>query len=93
MVLPARGRQNDSNVTGSEKYIGCVVEYLEQGRLHAGLVVREQANQVAVIGASGREKVFSRDLVLLRHAERKASRENLAAVKLRFALAEAIDGQ
>jgi exoribonuclease II len=66
-------------VPDNEKYIGAVVEYLEQGRLHAGLVVREQSNQVAVIGANSREKVFSRDLVLVRHAE-KANRENLAAV-------------
>jgi exoribonuclease-2 len=80
MVLPARERHNDSNVPDSEKYIGALVEYLEQGRLHAGLVIREQANQVAVIGANSREKVFSRDLVLLRHSEHKASRENLAAV-------------
>ena len=80
MVLPARYRHNDSNVPDTDKYIGAVVEYLEQGRLHAGLVVREQANQVAVIGANSREKVFSRDLVLLRHPEHKATRENLSAV-------------
>jgi exoribonuclease II len=80
MVLPARYRHNDSNVPDTDKYIGAVVEYLEQGRLHAGLVVREQANQVAVIGANSREKVFSRDLVLLRHPEHKATRENLPAV-------------
>jgi exoribonuclease II len=80
MVLPARYRHNDSNVSDTDKYIGAVVEYLEQGRLHAGLVVREQANQVAVIGANSREKVFSRDLVLLRHPEHKATRENLSAV-------------
>jgi exoribonuclease-2 len=66
-------------VPDNEKYIGAVVEYLEQGRLQAGLVVREQANQVAVIGANSREKVFSRDLVLVRHGE-KANRENLADV-------------
>ena len=80
MVLPARERHNDTNVPDNEKYIGAVVEYLEQGRLHTGLVVREQANQVAVIGANSREKVFSRDLVLLRHPEHKANRENLATV-------------
>ncbi|HEX4209712.1 MAG TPA: ribonuclease catalytic domain-containing protein [Candidatus Binataceae bacterium] len=67
-------------MSDNDKYIGALVEYLEQGHLHAGLVVREQANQVAVIGANSREKVFSRDLVLLRHTEHKASRENLAAV-------------
>ena len=67
-------------VPDNDKYIGAVIEYLEQGRLHAGLVVREQANQVAVLGANSREKVFSRDLVLLRHQDRKATRENLAAV-------------
>lgn len=80
MVLPSPERHNDSNVPDTDKYIGAIVEYLEQGRLHAGLVVREQGNQVAVIGANSREKVFSRDLVLLRHPERKANRENLGSV-------------
>jgi len=66
-------------VADNDKYLGAIIEYLDQGRLHTGLVVREQGNQVVVIGANSREKVFSRDLVLVRHTEHKATRENLAA--------------
>jgi exoribonuclease-2 len=67
-------------VTPNEKYLGALVEYLDEGRLRPGLVVREQANQVVVVDAAGRERPVARDLVLVRHHEGKVSRENLAAV-------------
>lgn len=60
------------------KYLGAVVEYLDEGRLRPGLVVREQGTQLAVIEAGGREQTIARDLVLLRHPELKTTRENLA---------------
>ena len=66
-------------VSANEKYLGALIEYLDAGRLRPGLVVREQANQVVVLEAGGRERLVARDLVLVRHSDRKVSRENLAA--------------
>ena len=64
----------------NEKYLGVVIEYLSEGRLRPGLVVREQANQVTVLDGSGHERLVARDLVMLRHPERKATRDNLATI-------------
>lgn len=66
----------DSNA----KYLGTLVEFLDEGRLKPGLVVREQANHVTVAEAGGRERSIARDLVMLRHADQKVTRDNLAAV-------------
>lgn len=66
-------------MTANEKYLGALVEYLDEGRLRPGLVVREQANLIVVVDAAGRERPVARDLVLVRHSERNISRENLAA--------------
>jgi exoribonuclease II len=66
-------------VIANEKYLGALVEYLDEGRLRPGLVVREQANQIVVVDATGREHPVARDLVMVRHPERNISRENLAA--------------
>jgi exoribonuclease II len=65
-------------VAANIKYLGAVVEYLDEGHLRPGLVVREQGTQLAVIEAGGREQTIARDLVLLRHPELKTTRENLA---------------
>jgi exoribonuclease-2 len=65
-------------VAANTKYLGDVVEYLDEGRLRPALVVREQGAQLAIIEAGGRERTIARDLVLLRHPELKTSRENLA---------------
>jgi exoribonuclease II len=62
------------------KYAESIVEYLEQGRLRPVLVVREQDDKLVVLDASGREKSVARELVLIRHPERKAQRGNLAEV-------------
>jgi exoribonuclease II len=61
------------------KYLGTLVEFLDEGRLKPGLVVREQGDQLAVTEAGGRERSIARNLVLLRYPERKVTRETLAA--------------
>ncbi len=60
------------------KYAGTVVEYLDQGRLKAALVTREQERHLAVIDSAGHERLVPRDLVLMRHPDRHADRENVA---------------
>jgi exoribonuclease-2 len=47
-----------------------LVEFLDQGRLRAGLIVREQGERIALLQADGREKLVHRDLILLHHAEK-----------------------
>jgi hypothetical protein len=64
-------------MTSQPKYLGSLVEYLDQGRFRAGLVVREQDRHVALLDAGGREKLIPRDLVLVRYADRKADPTNL----------------
>ena len=44
----------------SSKTSARLVEILDQGRLRPGLIVREQGDRVAVLGADGREKLISR---------------------------------
>ena len=67
-------------MTSQPKYLGSLVEYLDQGRFRAGLVVREQDRHVALLDAGGREKLIPRDLVLVRYSDRKADPANLADV-------------
>jgi exoribonuclease II len=61
-----------------EKYLGTLVEYLDDGRLRPALVVREQANQVVTVDGSGRERTLSRDLVLVHYPDRRPRREAVA---------------
>jgi exoribonuclease II len=61
------------------KTSGRLVEVLDQGRLRPGLIVREQGDRVAVLGADGREKLISRDLILVRYAGRSVDTGSLAA--------------
>ena len=60
-----------------EKYAGMLVEYLDDGRLRAALATREQGDHVMVADASGNERRISRELILVRHPDRRASRENV----------------
>src|SRR5208282_3030743 len=62
-----------------QKWLGSIVEYLDQGQFRAGLVIREQDRHVAVVEASGRERLVSRDLVMMRHPERRPAREDASA--------------
>jgi exoribonuclease II len=62
------------------KFLGTLIEFLDEGRLKPGLVVREQANHVTVAEAGGRERSIARDLVMLRHVDQKVTRDNLATV-------------
>ena len=64
----------------SNKTSGRLVEILDQGRLRPGLIVREQGERVALLGADGREKLVSRDLVLVHHTARSVDAANLPAV-------------
>src|SRR5579863_7623202 len=66
-------------VESNAKYLGALVEFLDEGRLKPGLVMREQGNQLAVTEAGGRERSIARDLVMLRYPDRKVTRETLAA--------------
>ena len=68
----------NSVVSPSLKYSGTIIEYLDQGRLKAALVTREQERHLAVIDSAGHERLVPRDLVLMRHPERSADRENVA---------------
>ena len=43
------------------------------------MIVREQGERVAVLGGDGREKLISRDLVLVRHSGRNATASDLPA--------------
>ena len=61
----------------TDKYTGMLVEYLDDGRLRAALAVREQNDQIVVMDASGNERKISRDLILVRHPDRRVARENL----------------
>jgi exoribonuclease-2 len=61
-----------------EKYLGTLVEYLDDGRLRPTLVVREQANQVTTLDGSGRERTLARDLVLVHYPDRRPQREAVA---------------
>jgi len=63
----------------SPKYLGTLIEFLDEGRLKPGLVVHEQANHVTVAEAGGSERSVARDLIMVRHPEHKVTRENLAA--------------
>src|SRR5271155_2424114 len=60
------------------KYAGTVVEYLDQGRLKAALVTREQDRHLAVVDSAGHERLVPRDLVLMRHPDRRADRDTVA---------------
>ncbi|HEY9158200.1 ribonuclease catalytic domain-containing protein [Candidatus Binatus sp.] len=66
------------DVSSPIKYAGTIVEYLDQGRLKAALVIREQERHLAVIDSAGHERLVPRDLVLMRHPDRRADREDVA---------------
>jgi exoribonuclease-2 len=68
----------NSDVSSPIKYAGTIVEYLDQGRLKAALVIREQERHLAVVDAAGHERLVPRDLVLMRHPDWRADRENVA---------------
>src|SRR5271166_6600680 len=68
----------NSDVSSPIKYAGTIVEYLDQGRLKAALVIREQERHLAVIDSAGHERLVPRDLVLMRHPDRRADREDVA---------------
>src|SRR5271156_5193181 len=68
----------NSDVSSAVKFTGTIIEYLDQGRLKAALVTREQERHLAVIDSAGHEKLGPRDLVLMRHPERRADRETAA---------------
>ena len=70
----------NSDVSLPVKFTGTIIEYLDQGRLKAALVTREQERHLAVIDSAGHERLVPRDLVLMRHPERHADRENVAEV-------------
>lgn len=69
----------NSPMDSNPKYLGSLIEFLDEGRLKPGLVVREQANHVTVLDAGGRERSIARDLIMVRHPEHKVTRDNLAA--------------
>ncbi|HXN87480.1 MAG TPA: hypothetical protein VN867_15510, partial [Candidatus Binataceae bacterium] len=60
------------------KYLGAIVEYLDQGRFRSGLVVRDQDRKIGVLDAGGREKLIARDLILVRYGDRHADASNIA---------------
>jgi len=69
----------NSPMDSNPKYLGSLIEFLDDGRLKPGLVVREQANHVTVAEAGGRERSVARDLIMVRHPDHKVTRDNLAA--------------
>jgi exoribonuclease-2 len=68
----------NSPMDSNPKYLGSLIEFLDEGRLKPGLVVREQANHVTVAEAGGRERSVARDLIMVRHPDHKVTRDNLA---------------
>jgi exoribonuclease II len=67
------------SMDSNPKYLGSLIEFLDDGRLKPGLVLREQANHLTVLDAGGRERSIARDLIMLRYPDRKVTRDNLAA--------------
>ncbi len=67
-------------MSGGSKYLGAIVEYLDQGKLRPAMVVRENDSRVGILDSSGREKSVARDLILVRHPEHRADAANLAPV-------------
>ncbi|HUO04183.1 MAG TPA: ribonuclease catalytic domain-containing protein [Candidatus Binataceae bacterium] len=67
-----------------QKYLGTIVEYLDQGRLKAALVTREQERHFAVADANGHEKLIQRDLVLMHHPGRRADAAGASSVLKAF---------
>jgi exoribonuclease-2 len=67
-------------MSGGSKYLGAIVEYLDQGKLRPAMVIRENDSRVGVLDSSGREKSVARDLILLRHPEHRADAADLAPV-------------
>src|ERR1700722_7599063 len=68
----------NSDVSLPVKFTGTIIEYLDHGRLKAALVTREQERHLAVIDSAGQDRLEPRALVLMRHADRGADRENVA---------------
>jgi len=64
----------------AQKYLGAIVEYLDQGRFRPGLVVRENDRKLTLSDASGREKTIASDLVMVRYSDRRANAANLSEV-------------
>ena len=97
MVFVWVRRQNSAAVAApANSFLGSLVEYLDNGRLRTGLVVREQGSRVALLEAQGREKSIGRELLLLRytdrHAEASSLPEALATIeKERASLAAELD--
>src|SRR5215472_2124902 len=58
-----------------EKYLGTLIDYLDEGRLRPALVIREPGNQVVVVDGNGRERTLARDLVLVHYSDRRPRRE------------------
>jgi exoribonuclease II len=67
-----------SDVRAADKYAGALVGYLDQGKLRPGFVIREQERHLVLIDADGRERLVARDLVLVRHTDRRADRTGAA---------------
>jgi exoribonuclease-2 len=61
------------------KCSGSIVEFLDQGRFQAGLVVREQDRHLAIVDAAGQERLVSRDLIMQHYPERRPAREEARA--------------
>ncbi|HXW82819.1 MAG TPA: ribonuclease catalytic domain-containing protein, partial [Candidatus Binataceae bacterium] len=62
-------------MSASHKHLGSIIEFLDQGRFRAGLVIREQERHLAIIDADGRERLVARDLVMMHHPDRNPARE------------------
>lgn len=62
------------------KYLGAIVEYLDDGRFRPGLVVRENDRKLTLAVSSGREKTIASDLVMVRYSDRKANTANVEDV-------------
>ncbi|MGH7865481.1 MAG: RNB domain-containing ribonuclease, partial [Candidatus Binataceae bacterium] len=83
-------------VTHSHKSSLALIEYLDAGKLKPALQLREQERHIVVLDADGRERLVARDLVLLRHPDRSADRDDAARaigafVAEREALARELD--
>src|SRR5205823_3859437 len=79
IVFGAHGRQN-GRVAAPATCLGSIVEYLHDGKLTPGLVVREQGEKLTVADGQGTERAINRELVLMRHSEARPTADNLAEV-------------
>ena len=64
------------------KYTGSLIEYLDHGGLHPGIVVREQGDKLVIRDQLGHERTIARELVMMRHGAARAEDDGDPAARI-----------